>query len=168
MEEVMEPIDQKQSNNPIELIEYDHSAEHSEAIRKLNYEWIQKHHHLEEGDIASLSNPKEYILDKGGFIYYAKLNNEIVGTVSLLKITDTYYELAKMAVTESAQGHGLGSILIKYCIKCAREKGAKKLVLYSNTKLKPAIHLYEKFGFKEVPLDPGHYERANIKMEVDI
>lgn len=154
------------ATNDVKLIGY--TEETKEAIKRLNYEWIQKYHTLEEGDIISLADPKKYILDKGGFIYYAELNGEIVGTVSLMKVTDTHFELAKMAVTESAQGLGLGKLLIKHCVDVAKEKGIRTLALYSNTKLKPAIHLYEKFGFKEVPLDPGHYDRANIKMELDI
>ena len=147
----------------VEIIDY--TEQLKEHIKTLNYEWIQKHHHIEEGDVRSLSNPKEEILDKGGMIYYAQHKNKIVGTVSLLKITEEEYELGKMAVTESAQGLGIGKILMEHCLKISKELKIKKLCLYSNTKLKPAIHLYEKYGFVEVPLEPGHYERANIKME---
>ena len=64
-------------------------------------------------------------MDKGGFIYYAELNGEIVGTVSLMKVSDSYFELAKMAVTESAQGLGLGKLLIEHCVKEAKEKKIK-------------------------------------------
>jgi mannose-6-phosphate isomerase-like protein (cupin superfamily) len=127
----------KAHGDRIEIINY--SDDLKEHIKTLNVEWLTKYFKVEPNDEVQLSNPKEEILDKGGSIYYAKHNNEIVGTVSLLKIDDTYYELGKMAV--------------------------KRLVLYSNTSLSPAIHLYEKYGFTEVPIDPGHYERANIKME---
>ncbi len=45
--------------------------------------------------------------------------------------------------------------------------GAKKLSLISCRALKPAIHIYEKFGFREVPLDKAFWgaEKADIEME---
>ena len=43
--------------------------------------------------------------------------------------------------------------------------GAKRLFLLSNSKLKPAIHIYNKYGFKEIKLDNYEYERGNIAFE---
>ena len=69
-----------------------------------------------------------------------------------------------MAVTGKAQGLGIGTKLLEYCLGIAELENVSSLVLYSNTLLESAIHLYRKFGFKEVELEPGLYERANIKM----
>lgn len=69
--------------NLVDIIEF--SEELSEPIKTLNYEWLEKYFRIEEGDVASLSDPQKHIIDKGGHIYYAKLNGEIVGTASLLK-----------------------------------------------------------------------------------
>lgn len=151
------------NNQKVEIIEF--SEELSGPIKTLNYEWLEKYFHLEEGDIASLSNPQNYIIDKGGHIFYAKLDDEIVGTASLLKKTETVYELGKMAVNDKAQGLGIGTILLEYCLDFAKQKQITTLILYSNTILQSAIHLYRKYGFEEVELESGLYERANIKME---
>jgi ribosomal protein S18 acetylase RimI-like enzyme len=148
---------------PIEIIPF--SIELSEVVKTLNYEWLEKYFKVEKGDVIALSNPQTEIIDKGGFIYFAKKNAEIIGTVSLLKKSDTVFELGKMAVTEKAQGLGIGKLLVEYCLTVAKEKNIEKLVLYSNTKLASAIHLYEKYGFTEIELESGLYERANIKME---
>lgn len=150
-------------NNPIEIINF--SPDLKEPIKTLNYEWLEKYFRLEEGDILSLSNPQEQIIDKGGFIFYAKLNGEIVGTASLLKKSETIFELGKMAVSGKAQGFGIGTFLLEHCINFAREKGIQKLILYSNTMLETAINLYRKYGFTEIELESGLYERADIKME---
>lgn len=147
----------------IEIIDF--TEDQKEPIKTLNYEWLQKYFKVEPGDMVSLSNPKQEIIDKGGFIYCATLNGEIVGTASLLKKADTTFELGKMAVTHTAQGYGIGTLLLKHCLAVAKQKGIPRLVLYSNTKLVSAIHLYRKYGFKEIELEPGLYERANIKME---
>lgn len=151
------------NKHEVEIIEF--SEELSEPIKTLNYEWLEKYFRVEEGDIASLSNPQKYIIDKGGHIYYAKLDGEIVGTASLLKKTEIVYELGKMAVNEKAQGHGIGTILIEHCLNFAKQKQITTLILYSNTILQSAIHLYRKYGFEEIELESGLYERANIKME---
>ncbi|MHA7824932.1 GNAT family N-acetyltransferase [Chryseobacterium indologenes] len=149
--------------NVVEIIEF--SEELSEPIKTLNYEWLEKYFRIEEGDVASLSDPQKHIIDKGGHIYYAKLDGEIVGTASLLKKSETVYELGKLAVSDKAQGHGIGTILIEHCLNMAKQKQIKTLILYSNTILQSAIHLFRKYGFEEVELESGVYERANIKME---
>lgn len=149
--------------NKVQIIPY--SNDLKEAIKILNYEWLEKYFRVEQSDIQSLSNPNEEIIDKGGFIFYAKLNDEIVGTASLLKKTEDVFELGKMAVSEKAQGHKIGTLLLEHCLQFAKQKQIKTLILYSNTKLKSALHLYRKYGFSEIKLDEGLYERANIKME---
>ena len=112
-----------------------------------------------------LSDPQGEIIDKGGMIFYAKYNDKIIGTVSLLKIDDITFELTKMAVSDGNQGLGIGRKLLEHCLNKAKENGIQKLILYSNRKLLPAIHLYESFGFSEIPVEEGVYERADIKME---
>lgn len=149
--------------NKIEIIDFAEGLE--EPIKTLNYEWLEKYFKIEESDMRSLSNPKEEIIDKGGFIFYAKLNNEIVGTCSLLQKNDTTFEIGKMAVSENAQGHRIGTLLLEHCLNFAKDHQIKTLILYSNTQLAPAIHLYRKYGFYEIEMEKGLYERANIKME---
>jgi N-acetylglutamate synthase-like GNAT family acetyltransferase len=112
-----------------------------------------------------LNDPENEILNKGGRIYYAQENGRITGTYSLLKINDTVYELGKMAVTSASRGNGTGNALMQHCLYVSKQMGIEKLVLYSNRKLHPAIHLYTKFGFCEVPMEKSYYERADIKME---
>ncbi len=153
-------------NESIEIVDF--TDDLKDAIKTLNYEWLEKYFHIEEGDRKSLSNPREEIIDKGGYIFYARLNNEIVGTASLIKKSDTNFELGKMAVTQKAQGHGIGKILLEHCLHFAQQKQIKTLTLYSNTILQSAIHLYRKYGFVEIELEKGVYERGNIKMKKDI
>ncbi len=137
-----------------------------EYIKILNYEWLQKYFTVEPNDVIQLSDPVKEIVNKGGLIFYALYNNEIVGTYSLMKINDEEYELAKMAVIESCKGLGIGKLMLVHSIDEALKLEAKILSLYSNTKLEAAIHLYRKYGFEQVLLPSDiHYERANIKME---
>lgn len=153
----------KAHGDRVEMIPY--TEELKEPIKLLNIEWLEKYFRVEDIDVLQLSNPKEEIIDKEGFIYYARHNNAIVGTVSLLYVEEGKYELAKMAVTDKAQGLGVGNMLMQHCFNECKRLNIRSLVLYSNRSLGPAIHLYHKYGFKEVELESGHYERADIKME---
>ena len=137
-------------------------------FKSLNMIWIKKYFSVEAADEEVLGNPDKNIIQKGGFIFFAKKDGEIAGTFALIRENDGEYELAKMAVDERYQGKGIGHAMIRFSIDHARKLGAGKLVLFSNTKLKPAIHLYEKFGFREVPLEASAYQRSNIKMEFDL
>lgn len=143
-----------------------YSNELKEHIKTLNMEWLQQYFSVEENDIVQLSDPENEIIKKGGYIYYAAVDHIIAGTATLMKIDDSTYELAKMAVTKKYQGQGIGRKLVVHCIEVAKTIGAEKLILYSNKKLVRAIELYEKYGFVEVAMDKAQYKRADIKMEL--
>lgn len=150
-------------DNQVTIITF--TNELKEPFKTLNLNWLQKYFYVEPKDEKVLSNPQTEIIDKGGYIFYAKYNNEIVGTLALIKISDTHFELSKMAVSESVQGLGIGNKLLSFIIAFAKENKIQTLILYSNRILKPAIHLYEKFGFVEIALEKVSYERADIKMQ---
>ena len=161
-------IDLYKMNIDTTVIIIPYSSELKQEIKILNLEWLKKYFKVEAKDERMLSDPQGEIIDQGGMIFYAKYNNKIVGTASLIKINETTFELSKMAVTDGVQGLGIGHKLMEHYLFIANEKRIKKLILYSNRKLLPAIYLYEKFGFEEVSLEYGHYERADIKMEKNI
>lgn len=108
----------KTQGDRIEIIPY--QEEYKDSIKTLNVEWLEKHFKVEAIDVLQLSNPKQEIIDKEGLIYYARFNNDIVGTVSLLKVENDVYELAKMAVTDKAQGLGIGNMLMQHCFNVSR------------------------------------------------
>lgn len=131
---------------------------------ELNVEWLRTYFYVEPYDEKVLSHPKEYIIDKGGHLFFAVENDTVLGTVALIAHNDGTFELTKMAVAVNERGKKIGQELLKHCISFAKEQG-KDLLLYSHTKLENAIHIYRKFGFKEVPLEKDNpYERSNIKM----
>lgn len=152
--------------NQLEIIAYNETL--AVNFKQLNEAWLQKYFEIEPIDVEMLSNPTQYFIDKGGYIFFAKLTGEIAGTFALLKESDSVYELSKMAVAESFQGKNIGNKLMEFAIAKATELKAAKIILYSNTRLGPAIHLYRKYGFVEVPVISSGYKRCNIKMELII
>ncbi len=150
--------------NNFQIIDY--SSKYKEDFKKLNLDWIEKYFFVEPLDEEVLSKPEENIIQKGGHILFAKIGDKIVGTCALINEGENVFELAKMAVSESSQGKGIGLILSKKTIEKAKEVGATKVYLVSNTKLIPALNLYKKLGFVEVPIGKTEYERTDIKMEL--
>jgi GNAT superfamily N-acetyltransferase len=136
-------------------------------FKRLNIEWLLQYFTVEPYDEYQLSNPVTAILDKNGFIFLALEDSQVIGTVALMRETDRSYELTKMSVTASRQGRGVSKLLLDQCLELAKQKNWRRLFLYSNTKLVPAIALYRRYGFEEIPLESdSHYQRTNIKMEL--
>ena len=149
----------------IEIFTY--QPEHQPWFEKLNRHWIEKYFRMETIDVQVLQYPDEHIIQKGGMIFMAFYQKEIAGTVALKFVEPEVYEFTKMGVAENFQGKKIGEMLSQVAIQYAKDKKAKKIILYSNTKLVPAISLYRKLGFTEARLD-GPYERSDIKMELSL
>ena len=138
-------------------------------FKQLNIDWLRQYFVTEPYDEYQLSYPGEEIIDKGGYIFLAKEKEKIIGTVALMKETDTSFELTKMSVTKDSQGKGVSKLLMETCVNLAKEKKWDRLFLYSNTILVPAIQLYRRYGFREIQLEmKSHYSRTNIKMELKL
>ncbi|MBQ0736290.1 GNAT family N-acetyltransferase [Aquimarina celericrescens] len=142
-------------------------SKYAKDFARLNIEWLEKYFVVEPLDKELLEQCEETIINKGGYIFFAKVDEEIAGTFSLIKIENGVYELGKMAVSPKFQGYKIGQQLLEYCINFSKKQDWKKLILYSNRILENAIYIYSKFGFKEIPLEDNPlYKRSNIKMEL--
>lgn len=151
----------------VEIIQFE--KKYSKDFYDLNIEWLKTYFYVEQLDEEVLSKPEQYIIEKGGYIFFAKLNEDIVGTVALMPIGEQLLELTKMAVSPKHRGFKIGQKLMLYCIDFAKERQLPKLVLYSNRKLENAIYIYRKYGFVEVPLEINSpYKRSDIKMELKL
>ena len=164
-ERVQQQRKQRESQQ-VQVVDY--SAQYHDAFRNLNVEWITTYFEMEDSDYEALDHPDQKILQKGGCILMAVYQDEPVGTCALIKMDDKTYELAKMAVSPKAQGKNIGWLLGEAIVNKAKELGASKLYLESNTILKPAINLYHKLGFEKVSGLATPYKRCNIQMELVI
>ncbi|HMT08602.1 MAG TPA: GNAT family N-acetyltransferase [Pyrinomonadaceae bacterium] len=135
----------------------------------LNYEWIERFFSVEKHDREILDDPQTYVIAPSGQIFMAVCNGVAAGTVAMIPAGESVFELTKMAVSPEFQGKGIANYLMIASINFAREKHAKMIFLESHRKLQPALALYRKFGFVEVPTDPNsEYARADIRMELAI
>ena len=146
----------------------DYSDQYKKDFKQLNYEWIKRDFIVEQSDEIVLSNPVEFIINKGGYIFFAKLQDNIIGTCALIRIDDKTYEIAKMVVKGEFQSRGIGKIIMNSVLQKAISLNLDRLILYSHTDLTKAIRMYKKYGFRKIPKEDFHNKRANIKMELKL
>jgi len=142
--------------------------EHAAAFRDLNLDWIRKYFTVEPRDERDLGDPDTYILAPGGYIFMAELNDVAVGTCALMREEEGVFELAKMTVSESVRGLGVGRALGERTIAHARAIGARRIELFTNSSLTPAITLYHALGFVDVPVGNTDFVRADVHMVLDL
>jgi ribosomal protein S18 acetylase RimI-like enzyme len=146
----------------------DYRPEHQPYFESFNRSWIEKLFTMEPVDEFVLTDPEEAILKSGGAIIMAEYKGAVAGTVGLRKVDAFTYEFTKMAVDEKFRRLGIAEAICFASFKKAKQLGAKRVILYSNTLNAGAIKLYEKIGFRHVPVEPGVYKRANVKMVIDM
>jgi GNAT superfamily N-acetyltransferase len=152
------------SADAIDVVEF--SDEWAADFAALNYEWIETYFAVEQHDREILDNPRKYVIDLGGEIFMAVVDGQAAGTAAMIPANDEVVELTKMAVSPLFHRLGLASKLMVRCIEWAEEHGFKTIFLETNSRLSPALSLYRKFGFTEVPGDPDSlYTRADVRME---
>jgi len=142
----------------------ENQVDHLDDFIRLNEEWITTYFQIEDIDKKLAANPKK-IIDDGGYIFSLVVDKKVIGVCALFNNGNGVFELARMAVSKKYRGSGYGKELMEISIHKLKEIKAKEVYLVSNTKLKPAIALYEKHGFKQSN-DSRHsaYSRANITM----
>ena len=185
----------REKNNNIVIVGY--HPKYADDFAALNYQWITEFFVIEPEDRAALDHPEAYAIDNGGEIFFlldrSSGGETVIGTAALVpkrvpkKVpkktwkeapqqavaqtaeTIEVYELAKMAVSPNRQGEGLGQLLLQHCIEFARERMGKRIILTTNDILKPALAVYHKLGFKDLPVNPDErYERGNLAMVLDL
>lgn len=88
--------------------------------------------------------------------WIAEMNGEIVGSIFVVEGSEDTAKLRLLIVDPKARGLGLGSQLVEECINFSRQAGYKKLVLWTNSVLKEARHIYQKKGFQLVNEEKHH------------
>ncbi|ASV28796.1 GNAT family N-acetyltransferase [Maribacter cobaltidurans] len=142
-------------------------AKYKEVFKDLNIAWLKRFFYVEDKDFELLDESEKHILQKGGYIFIGLWHKEPVSCYALIKRKGGIFELGKMAVNENFQGLKIGQQMLVHAIDFGKRNRWKKIELYSSTKLDTAIHIYKKYGFKEVILENNSpYARSDIKMEL--
>lgn len=139
------------------------------AFAALNRAWLVGHGLIEPADEKQLNDPEGSIFVHGGEIFIARLDERTVGCCAAIPHGESTIEVAKLAVDAAARGQGIGRKLVHAALRFGQERGAKRAILTSSTKLTAALHLYESLGFDYAPVPPDvPYRTVDVYMELDL
>lgn len=117
------------------------------------YGWNEQFEALVAGIVAQFIQSYDAQKER---CWMAELDGEIVGSVFVVKASDTVAKLRMLIVHPKARGLGIGARLVDECIRFARRTGYQTLTLWTNSVLTAARHIYEKAGFELVAAEPHH------------
>lgn len=147
----------------MELIEY--NSKYKEDFIQFNRDWIVDNFgFLEDEDIKTFEKIDEELAN-GAMIYFAIEDDTALACCMAKPMGSENWEICKLASNKNRPHKGCGSSVFKASVQWAIDHGAKRLFILSNSRLKAAIHIYEKFGFNEIKLDDYEYVRGDIAFE---
>lgn len=94
----------------------------------------------------------------GSVMLYPPAADAYAGAVALA----SWPELRLLAVAREARGLGVGELLVRECIRRAREEGATELGLHTSASMRTAMRLYERMGFVRAPEQDFQPEGAEL------
>lgn len=110
---------------------------------------------LEDEENFSLQNPDVAYVQQGGFLFYARYQDKIIGCVALKRLDEYAFELTQLCVDPKFQSLGAATKLIDRCISRCKENEAKELWLQTDSGVPQANKIFYKFGFTERKAPPS-------------
>lgn len=83
----------------------------------------------------------------GSQAWVVEVDGEIKGSIAIVQTGESAAQLRMFGLDSSLQGHGLGKKLMTLAMDFCKDKGYRTVTLWTIEMLKPARHLYSKFGF---------------------
>lgn len=104
---------------------------------------------------------KEELESSNSKYIIAKTNDgEIIGFAGIKIIVDTA-DIMNIVVKKSWRKQGVGNLLLSNLISICKISNLSSLSLEVNEDNLPAIHLYEKFGFKQIGVRKNYYQNKD-------
>ncbi len=120
------------------------------VLYKQEYDWNVQFEALVASIVAGFGEQHDPACER---CWFAEIDERIVGTVFLVRNSETVGQLRLMLVEPEARGHGIGTRLIQECLEFARQAGYSVVKLWTNSVLVDARRLYETAGFRMVESD---------------
>jgi GNAT superfamily N-acetyltransferase len=155
------------AHSEVTIIEF--RPKYARQFSEINREWLEEYFEVEPYDEIVLNDPRGQIIAHGGYVFFAMMDDKVVGTCALLRHAEKKYELAKMGVRKPYRGRGIGRRLTEAAIEKVRSLGADTLILATSNNLEAANRLYHSMGFHQVDIaeiGPLPYKRKSIVLRM--
>ena len=164
---ILNRIDRQIEENPISLMV---AQQEMDAVVVVDYKpGLNKHFHelagpwlteelngkLKEEDGIALPNPNEKHFTEGGFLFYAKYKEQIVGFVALKRLDDNTFEFSNLYIQPNYRNLRIENSLIERCISRCIENEANELWLQTSIRKTEAQLVYDALGFLDKAPHPG-------------
>ncbi|WP_422105893.1 bifunctional helix-turn-helix transcriptional regulator/GNAT family N-acetyltransferase [Winogradskyella sp.] len=158
---ILNRIDWEINHHPIhtKILQTDRSSvrivDYKPSLKKYFYElagpWLLDvlNGELEDDDKFTLNHPAKAYLEQGGFLFFAKYKDDIVGCVALKRLDEDTFEFAKLFINPNYRKLGIATRLIERCISRCMENDATALWLQTTMAMPRAHKLYYKLGFND-------------------
>ena len=131
----------------------------------LNRAWIEGLFVLEGPDLDLFENVDSRT-ESGAVILLGLEFGSVIATCMATPLGGDVWELEKLTVAEGHRGRGLGTMMLRATIDAMRDRGCRRVLILTNSKLSDAVHIYMREGFREVPVDPSFgYGRVDLQLE---
>jgi len=133
------------------------ASEDVAAIRRLVHQVLTEHGFTPDpsgldADIEDLF--ASYVEPGGAFDVLVLRTGVLLGTVGILRLSDTVCELRKMYLGPESRGRGLGHRLLVHAMDRARALGFTRMELQTDAAFDRALALYRHFGFERAGKAP--------------
>lgn len=110
-------------------------------------------------DFWNESTLENELTSANSYYIVARDQNEIVGFAGLKYVLDEA-DIMNIVTKKSKRNLGIGTKLLTELLKFAKQNNIKTLTLEVNANNLPAIHLYEKLGFKQIAERKKYYQNT--------
>jgi GNAT superfamily N-acetyltransferase len=100
-----------------------------------------------DGELPELRALASHYADKGGALWVAEQDQQIVGMIGVVPHAETTWEIVRLYLLPAHRGTDLAPRLLATAEAHAREAGATRLLLWSDTRFDRAHRFYEKHSY---------------------
>jgi putative acetyltransferase len=120
-----------------------------------------------EGEERHLLEPGPYFRARGGEFWVVEDAGSIVATTAVM-LEDDAGELKTLYVHPSLRRQGWGRKLTELTIDYVRDRGKRRMILWSDTRFLDAHRLYRSLGFREMGTRELHDSNNSVEYGFEI
>ncbi|MEG0274192.1 MAG: GNAT family N-acetyltransferase [Longicatena sp.] len=156
------PLNEKEYKHKEYEFIYETSGYYDLKINDMSFQFVYKP--FEKNQRRSFKD--ELLADwlEAPVLYGAFVEDTLVGFIEgSMEAWNQRFRISNILVTEGHRGMRIGSILIEHILDIAKNQNARMVILETQSCNVPAIHCYQRNGFKIIGFDTHAYSNQDIE-----